>query len=453
MTIAQDLGRFVAGLDITTMPDDVQEKARACLLWDYGIALAGRMVPPARTARAAVMAMDGANPQGATLLLDGSRSSPIGAAFANAVLISARAQSDTCGTMHVGGPTIPVLTALLETGGYPIERLIPALVAAFEISGLLDINFGRTSSLNGFRGTQLYGSIGVAAAAARLMGLDAERTAAALSNAACFTGGLLEPFAAGTEEWRFQYGMAARNGLLAAELARAGSLSAPEAFEGKSGLFKAFVRTDVDAATLLAPLGQEWSMRRALFKPYPVCSSNQTPVITALALREKLAGRGIEKIRVRMNPFRINYPGQAEWGPFDNVTGTIMSVPFGVALALAHGSPSIRGLSTFDDPTVNRLTAKVELIPDEAISTPLCSRIEVDAADGTTIVHEERRTPQDFAFGRDEASRLVRAAGGEIGISPAAYDRLDAFVDGLPQGSIGEVVQAFAHDPLERLRA
>lgn len=194
-------------------------------------------------------------------------------------------------------------------------------------------------------------------------------------------------------------------------------------------------------------------MRRALFKPYPVCSSNQTPVITALALREKLAGRGIEKIRVKMNPFRIHYPGQAEWGPFDCVTGTIMSVPFGVALALAHGTPTIRGLSTFDDPEVNRLTAKVELIPDEAISTPLCSRIEIDADDGTTVVHEERKTPQDFAFGRAEASRLVRTAGAEIGISAAAYDRLDAFVDGLPGGSIGEVVQAFAHDPLERLRA
>src|SRR5690606_17161206 len=141
---------------------------------------------------------------------------------------------------------IPLLTALAEARDYPMSRFIPALVAGYEAGGLLEAAYAGRTTPAGLRASPLYGTIAAAAAAARLMELDEERTAAAIANAASFAGGILQSFADGTDEWRYQVGVAARNGLAAAELARAGSVSAPHAIEGSAGFVKAFARTDCD---------------------------------------------------------------------------------------------------------------------------------------------------------------------------------------------------------------
>jgi 2-methylcitrate dehydratase PrpD len=114
------------------------------------------------------------------------------------------------------------------------------------------------------------------------MGLSVERTAAALANSASMTGGTLQTFGDGSDEWRYQPGMAARIGWISAELAAAGSVSATNAFEGRAGFGAAYARHVVDESEIIAPLGHEWLIRRAAFKRFPVCAYNQTMVATAL---------------------------------------------------------------------------------------------------------------------------------------------------------------------------
>ena len=63
------------------MPPEVVEKARVCLLNAYGMGLNGHDTPYAPVARAAALAMDGEQRNGATLLGDGRKTS-IGAATA-----------------------------------------------------------------------------------------------------------------------------------------------------------------------------------------------------------------------------------------------------------------------------------------------------------------------------------------------------------------------------------
>ncbi len=293
MTLAQELGRFVAGLDLAAVPAPVVQKARTCLLNGYGIALGGHDTPFAPVARRAVLALDGERSTGATLLGDGRKTAVDGALLANAALFHGRAQEDTCGAGHFGTIMIPLLTALVEARGAQVARLLPALIAGYEVGGLLEQAHGPQTTPAGLRSSPLYGTMAAAAAASHLLGLDAERSAAALANAASFTGGMLQSFADGTDEWRYQVGIASRNGLVAAELARAGSRSAPGAFEGRSGFVRAFARTECDVPALLARLGREWSVMRVTFKPFPVCAFNQTPVTGALVLRERIAGRSL----------------------------------------------------------------------------------------------------------------------------------------------------------------
>ncbi len=371
MTLVQTLGEFVAGLDTARIPAEVLEKARACLLNGYGIALGCHPTPYAPVARAAAIAMDGERADGATLLGDGRKTSIAGALLANSALFHGRAQEDTCGAAHFGTIMIPLLTALIESRGLPESRLLPALVAGYEVGGLFESTYGPITTPAALRASPLYGALAAAAAASRLLGLDADRCAAALANAAAFTGGNLQSFSDGTDEWRYQVGMAARNGLAAAELARAGSRSAPGAFEGKAGFVKAYARTDCDVAALARRVGNDWSVMRVTFKPFPVCAFNQTPVTGALLLREKIAGRPLKRVAVRMNPFETGYAGMDSKGPFDSISGTLMSIPFCIALTLLRGTPSMAAMTTYTDADVNALTDRIDLISDESVEHPV----------------------------------------------------------------------------------
>ena len=98
----------------------------------------GHATPYARVARKAALALDGEVPGGATLFLDGRRTTVGGACLANSALFHGRAQEDTCGAAHFGTILIPLLTALIEARGYPLARLIPALVAGYEAGGVLE---------------------------------------------------------------------------------------------------------------------------------------------------------------------------------------------------------------------------------------------------------------------------------------------------------------------------
>lgn len=441
--LAARMGAFVADVETATLPDDVVERARACLLNGYGIALGCLTTPYAPVAREAVLALDGERSDGATLLGDGRKSTISGAALANSALFHGRAQEDTCGAAHLGAVMIPMLTAMVETGRGSESTLVPALVAGYEVGGLLEQAYSPTTTPGGLRASPLYGTIAAAAAAARLLELPADRAAAALANAASFTGGILQSFDDGTDEWRYQVGVAGRTGLVAAELARAGSLSAPGAFEGPTGFVRAFARADCDVEDLAARLGDDWSVHRVTFKPFPVCAFNQTPVQVALRLRERIGDSDIETVGVHMNPFETGYAGMDSTGPFSTLGGTLMSIPFCVANTLLKGTPSIADMTTYDDPQVAALIDRVSLISDDLVPRLSCV-IEARLTDGSEVVEELRLTPAHYAYDRPTVSELVRKVGAESGVGGDVYDRLEDFVDDPVGRGIPEVLECFA---------
>lgn len=441
-TLTDRLAAFIASIDTATLPPDVVERARACLLNGYGIALGCFTTPYAPVARSAALMMDGEMAGGATLLGDGRRTSVAGAALANSALFHGRAQEDTCGAAHLGAIMIPLLTAMIEARRLPMARLLPALVAGYEAGGLLEYAYSAQTTPAGLRASPLYGTIAATAAAARLLELPVERIAAALSNAASFAGGTLQSFEDGTDEWRYQVGVAGRLGWVSAALAQAGSVSAPRAFEGRAGFVRAYARTECDVAALAARLGTDWSIQRVTFKPFPVCAFNQTPVTAALALREWVAGRPIAAIRVRMHPYEAGYAGMDSKGPFHSLSGTLMSIPFCIANTLAKGAPTIADMTTYDDPAVSALMDRIELIADPEVSR-LCSVIEARLQDGSQRVQDQRMTFADYAYDRPTVAKLIRRVGAESGVPAAVYDRLETIVDAPERAAIDDVLACF----------
>ncbi|PTB99074.1 MmgE/PrpD family protein 4 [Marinobacter sp. Z-F4-2] len=443
MSLANAMADFVHGLDIETLPTEVVEKARSCVLNGYGIALGSHATPFFPVAAETVLAMDGERTEGATLLRDGRKTTVAGAALANAALFHGRAQEDTCGVAHFGAVLLPLLTALVETEEGPVERLLPALIAGYEVGGLLETAYSAITTSKGLRASPLYGTIAAAAAVAKFRNLNAERTAAALCNAASFTGGILQSFGDGTDEWRYQVGIAGRNGLAAARLAEAGSVSAPEAFEGRSGFVRTYVGTDCDVDALVTKLGREWSVSKVTFKPYPVCALNQTPVTAALALRERLAGREPTAVRIRMNPTCVGYAGMDSVGPFSSLSGSLMSIQFCVATTLVHGHPTVARMNDFDDLKVNALMPHVEPIADADYGLLACY-IEADVDGETRPLGVEQRTDHtEYSYDRSQVSALIRRIGEETGVPGHAYDRLERFSEALPRADIADVLEAF----------
>ncbi len=446
MTLTEHLGSFVSSLKTETLPDRVVEKARTCLLNGYGIGLGCHDTPYAPVARRAALALDGERRDGATLFVDGRKVPVSGAAVANAALFHGRGQEDTCGAAHLGAILIPMLTALVEARRLPLDRLIPSLVAGYEVGGLLEQAYAGITTPNGLRSSPLFGTLAAAAAAARLMALPPERVAAAIGNAASFTGGILQSFSDGTDEWRYQVGVTARTGLMAAELAAAGSVTAPRAIEGPAGFVKAFTGKICDVEALAAKLGKAWSIDRVTFKPYPVCAFNQTPVIAALEMREKIAGRDVARATVRMNPYETGYAGMDSKGPFHTISGTLMSIPFCISLTLLKGDPTMAAMTTYDDRGVNDLVSRINLGSDEGIAR-LCCTIEADLADGSREIVEKNVTTEDFNFDRATVSEMVRRIGSEQNVPMEAYDLLEKFVSDLPDTDIDLVIGAFALCP------
>lgn len=459
MSLSAALADFVASLSEDDIPAYVLEKARTCLLNSYGIALASLATPYAAVARQAALAIYGERVEGgATLLGDGRKTQAAGAAMANAALFHGRAQEDTCGAAHFGTILAPLLTAMIEADGYPEQRLLPALIAGYEVGGLLEQAYAPMTTPNGFRSSPLYGAIAAAASAAKMMDLPRERIAAALANAASFSGGILQSFAEGTDEWRYQVGIAAHLGFCAAQLAKAGSVSADYALEGRSGLIRSFAKQDCDAqmlARLVGRLGREWSISRVTFKPYPVCAFNQTPVIAALAMRNRLAdipGAALKQVKVRMNPYETGYAGMDAAGPFHSISGTLMSIPFCIATTLIHGEPSMAAMSTFDDVAVLHLIPRIELVSDDSVKR-LCCTLEVILDGGASLSHEQRMTTEDFSFDRVGAMALVSRVGAELKIPADIYVGLDRFVDNPAGCGIAAIVDCFARasGSLERM--
>jgi hypothetical protein len=106
-------------------------------------------------------------------------------------------------------------------------------------------------------------------------------------------------------------------------------------------------------------------------------------------------------------------------------------------------------MTTYDDPEAGALIPRIRLESDANVPK-LCCVIEVKTTDGRTLVQDQRMTTQDFAYDRRGVSALVRRIGQEQGVPVQAYDAIEAFAAGLPEGSIQDVPRAFALLPAAR---
>ena len=117
------------------------------------------------------------------------------------------------------------------------EEIIAAVASGYSVLGALAAPRG-PMQLRGWMSSGVYGAISSAVVASKLMELDAEEMANAISLAAASSSGLFQYYFDQTEEKRIIIARAARLGVEAALLAAEGEQGAPQALEGRSGLYQ-----------------------------------------------------------------------------------------------------------------------------------------------------------------------------------------------------------------------
>lgn len=438
-SLTHQAGRFCASLDRARVPAAVLEKARLCIFYGLGIGVVCLPEATARVASEAALALDGsAGSLGATALAGGQRLPPGAAAFANAVLLHGRCQEDTSGTAHLGVSVLAVALALVESGLGRQDAMLEAVIAGYEVGGALERLLGQDTMKAGFRASPLYGAIAAAATAARLLELPAERVDAALANAASFTGGTLQSIAEGTDEWRYQVGMATRIGLQAAMLARAGSLSTQRSLEGSHGVSKAFARRAFEPLEL--GLGTHWNLPAVTFKPYPVCAHNQTPAALGVSLAQRIRPDQIRSLRIRINPYVV--PGMLARGPFTRVSETLLSTYFCTASAIVNGTVTIESLAAYGDATVSTLIARTSVETDPSVSFPSAAA-DVETVAGERFTVQENRRFEDYSLTRAEVHAQLERLAAEAGLPVESMRSIERFAWALPEGNLDAVLQGF----------
>ncbi|MGE0802360.1 MAG: MmgE/PrpD family protein [Lautropia sp.] len=437
----QLLARFASGLTPDALPEDVKQRAQACVLYGLSVGIAAKASPLPRRAAAALDADGGSAPGPATRLLDGRRIAPGAAAFANAVSMHVRVQEDAHPTGHVGVVVVPAALAMAEAMPASGAELVAAVAAGYEVALRIGRDHTADTSRRGFRSTPLYGVIGAAAAAARLMRLDSTRTAHALALAANQAAGLREFVDAGTEEFGLHAGMAARAGITAVNLAAAGVEAAASTLEGGAGFWRAYGEPGRDYGARLAEgLGRDFELRAVTFKPYPTCQFNRAVIRGMLALRARAAQRGLERLAIHLHPFEADFVGMRFAGPFTTFSQTFMSAPFCAALAWCEGAVSFRGMHEFGRADVSDAVSRILVIadPSRARYSP---RLLLSYADGGRSEWEGGE--DDYALTWEAAAAMSATLLDEVEVPRPLAAALAAAAQALPN----------APDPTALIRA
>jgi 2-methylcitrate dehydratase PrpD len=271
MAATEKIARFVVDTDYEDLPCDAVEKAKRTALDCMGAALAGVTEPVSETIIGYVTKLGG--PPQSSLFGAGLKVLVQDAALANGAIAHAL-DYDDCG-VKIGHPSVLVLPAVLSLGEYVSASgrgLLTAYILGLEVEGKLALHADFKLMQARLNHQTWYGSIGAAAACAKLLELDVKKTRMALGIAANFACGLSANH--GSMAGAMAAGNACRNGVTAALMAQAGVTANPSIIEAKNGFYDTLVGRDhYDAERMAEGLGNPFYIESPGIglKKYPSC--------------------------------------------------------------------------------------------------------------------------------------------------------------------------------------
>jgi 2-methylcitrate dehydratase PrpD len=348
---------------------------------------------------------------------------------------------------HATAVLAPAILALAEEEGSSGRACLDAYIAGLQILGRVGQGVNPVHRNRGWHATATVGAIGAAAACARLLRLDAERAAHAVSMATSMAAGFMSQF--GTMTKPLHAGLAAKSGVMAACLARAGIDAGRGTLDGPTGMNRLMVGPDYerlrDTLTHVEHgqnlrfetdrIGDPLLILSSGFrvKRFPNCGSAHRAMdgLLELVSRHGFAADDVAEIVVsapvsHLNNLMYTCPQDALQAKF--------SLEYGLAVALLTGTCT---LGDFDDAKVAR--------PEVRALYPRIRRDPVDKAEG--------EFPTRVAVTLKDGRSFEEAVPMPVGSLAAPFSEAQyrAKLDGCVAGLLDEAAAAKLREALARL--
>jgi 2-methylcitrate dehydratase PrpD len=398
--LAEQLGDYVASFPFESIPENVVEHAKLCLLDALGVAATSFDKPWCNAVLEVVRKQGGLSE--ASVWYHTDRVPDTNAALTNAMFVHSMDFNDDLAGIQVGGIVPPTALAVAESSKASGKELIAAIVIGYDVAARAAVAMDpQDLYLRGLQPTAMCGAYAAAAVAGRLLRLTPAQLASAFGIAASYSGGTLEFLKEGTDTKRFHVAKAAHGGILSAHLAKAGLVGPRTVFEGEFGALRAYSDRSTPER-LVEALGIQFDILDTSVKRFPCCDGNAAPLEAALTIvtENGLSVEDIESIHFRVKsfliPYLVDYHGDKErkYRPQTELDAQ-MSLPYCLGVTvLNNGRLRIEDFQPqrFSDPHVlalgDRVTAEgdpeLDKIPLKPMSMPAIATLKT--RDGRTFV-------------------------------------------------------------------
>lgn len=452
-TLEAAAARFVARFRAEDIDPETMKAVKSLIKDQFAVQLGAVRLPWSVKARA----FRNPRPGRATIVGEATKAAAVDAAYLNATYGHGFEFDDLFDNGHPGSAIVPAAFALGEDLGATLGETLVALVAGYEAY----VRIGRLGSpgivRQGWQPHSVLSNYGVAAVAARLFGLGDEETLHAMAIAHSHAGGTMEYTTSGGSIKRLHAGMAVRNGIEAAGLARAGITGPRRFLTGARGLYRNFAGHPVedDAQAIFAPDAPNL-MPGQTFKPYSCCGA-AFPYIEAM---ERFIGRGDEiahvDARVQSMTNAIASVTDPKVYQPRNVEELQFSVPAQMALAVLGLGNGYRAHSAFlegrmaldEESEVLRMARRMRLTHDAELDRYpyFVADVTVHFTDGSQehVFEERSKGAPNKPYTAAEHRRKLDELTADL-LTPEQAEALYAMIDEMrPDRPVAEVMAALA---------
>ncbi len=343
-SLAHSLANFACSLKYEDLSQSVVHEVKRRLIDSLGCALGAWNEEPCTIAR--TVASDFSATTGATVIGTSHKAPPDWAAFANGCCIRYFDYNDTYLSKEPAHPSdnLAAVLAVGESVGATGKEMILAAAIAYEVQ----CRFCDAASIRA-RGWDhpTYGAFSTALACAKLMKLDPEKTRHAINIAGVNCAAFRQARVGELSHWKgVAFANAARCGVYAATLARAGMTGPAPIFEGQMGFEKELgvsmgnVAEVFDTkAEAMAGEGPASMILKTSIKYWPAEYHSQSAIEAALHLRNQIADLSqVKSMVIESHDASVDIIGSEpeKWRPQERETAD-HSLPYITAVALIDG--------------------------------------------------------------------------------------------------------------------
>lgn len=453
---ARDLADFAAALTFDGVPEAARERAKLQILDGLGVGLASNVYEFADRAAAGAAAL---GETGSCSVLGRKERLPVrDAALLNGILIHGLDFDDTHLTsiVHPTAASLPCALSLGEALGADGRAFLTAYMVGMEAAVRIGATVKGGFHHVGFHATGVISHFSATLVAAKLLGLDADQIVSAQGIAASTASGVQVFLEEGAWTKRFHPGWAAVAGITAAHLAKAGFVGPTRPYEGKFGVFHAYLQgyaADIDLALIAEGLGKRWHFADTAIKPYPVCHFIHGCADAAIELHALLDPSEIVEVEALLpkNTMPIvAEPAAAKERPTTDYEAKF-SAQFVVATGLLKGRfglPELQDAAIADEATrALALKVKCSVDPNSSFPTYFSGGVKVTLRDGRELFRHVRVNSGagERALTRDGVVAKFMASS-SLAISEAQAKRICDIVLDIENRSTQELAHALRLD-------